>query len=485
MTANGRDAVIDQNGDKCALIKVQTTQKGFIFDVGSAGITKVDDKHTGEIWLWVPYGIKHISIRHQQLGSMPNYIFPINIEKARTYIMEITHDQVFVNKYDDSRKQILLISVTPAKSTFTLNGMNVVLDTNGQTEQELSFGRYTYKVVSEGYYPKEGQIDINDSVNKQNLTINDLKPIMGNLNLNISPTSATFSIDKIDYDNSLIPLQIGKHEVEIKAVGYRSEKREVTISEGQTTELDVALSQTAVFQFTSNPIGAHITIDKQSIGTTPCFKELVTGAYTVKATKSGYKDYQEVMTLSSSAPAVELSLNKIYNYKNAFYAEGNLRAGTMIAFGGTIGGYINNVNIEAAYLMGTGKSETVYWCGNNTQPIASSYSPAMIVSGKIGYGFALGTRYRLTPQIGVNLLKLKESLESTFTTIADEVNVASALLSIRFSAAIADHFAVSISPEYSFAVNKSKGYETLSEVSSKIKNWGEGFNVKLGITVFL
>lgn len=70
LTANGRHAVEDQNGDKCALIRVQTTQKGFSFDVGSAGITKVEDDHVGEVWLWVPFGIRHISIRHQQLGSL-------------------------------------------------------------------------------------------------------------------------------------------------------------------------------------------------------------------------------------------------------------------------------------------------------------------------------------------------------------------------------------------------------------------------------
>ena len=33
-------------------------------------------------------------------------------------------------------------------------------------------------------------------------------------------------------------------------------------------------------------------------------------------------------------------------------------------------------------------------------------------------------------------------------------------------------------------MTKSKGYEALSEASSKIKGWGEGFNVKLGIATF-
>ena len=485
LTANGRNAEIDQNGDKCALIKVQTTQKGFLFDVGSAGITKVDDKHAGEIWIWVPYGVKHISIRHEQLGSMPNYIFPINIDKARTYIMEITHDQIFVNKYDDTRKQMLRISVTPANSTFTLNGMNVVLDDQGNAEQELSFGRYTYKIMSEGYYPKEGQIEINDSLNKQSLIVNDLKPIMGKLNIKASPESATIIVDGHPISGNSADLQIGNHQIKISAVGYRTEERSVVILENQITELEVSLSQTAIFQFTSTPSEVHITIDKQAIGTTPCFKELVTGTYTVKATKAGYKDYQGSMVLSSSTPSIAIHLNKIYNYRNAFYAEANIRAGSMIAFGGTIGGYVSNVNVEAAYLIGTGNSETIYWSGNNTQPIVSNYTPTTNISAKLGYGFALGTRYRLTPQVGVNMLKLKESIDNSSSAIADEANVASALLSLRFSVAIVNHFEISITPEMSFAVSKSKGYEKLSEVSSKIKQWGEGFNVKLGLSVFI
>lgn len=134
LTAQNRNtSVEDQNGDKCALIRIQTTQKGFSFDVGSAGIQKVDDNHVGEIWVYVPFGVRHISIRHPQLGSLPNYDFPITIEKARTYIMEITSDKVFVNYYDDTRKQKLHIKVIPANSKFTLNGMNVPLDKNGES----------------------------------------------------------------------------------------------------------------------------------------------------------------------------------------------------------------------------------------------------------------------------------------------------------------------------------------------------------------
>ncbi len=491
LTANSRNSeVLDQNGDKCALIKIQTTQKGFSFDVGSAGIQKVDDNHTGEIWVYVPYGVKHISIKHQLLGSMPNYDFPINIQKARTYVMEITSDKVFVNNYDDSRKQKLLIKVTPANSSFTLNGMKVQLNSKGEVEQELSFGTYTYKVESQGYYPKEGQITINDPDKKQNLTVSDMMPIKGKLSVHVNPYMAEVYVDgrSIGRSTALEPyeLQIGKHEIKVSLNGYKTETKTVTIEEDKSTDIQVTLTQVATYKITSNPIGADITINKESIGSSPCSKELTSGTYVIKATKSGYKDYNKSVELKSSNPDVHISLSKIYNYKNEFYMEGNVRAGTFAAFGGTMGCYINNVNIEASYLSGTGNNENIYWSGNDVLPTECTYTPSMTISAKIGYGFALGTRFRLAPQIGMNVLTLKETIEDGFTVAppADGANVISGLASLRFSAAIASSFAISLSPEYSFVMSESKGYTALSAVSPQIEKWGGGFNIKLGLTVF-
>lgn len=486
LTANGRHAVEDQNGDKCALIRVQTTQKGFSFDVGSAGITKVEDDHVGEIWLWVPFGIKHISIRHQQLGSLPNYDFPIIIQKARTYIMKITHDQVFVTNYDDTKKQKLTIMITPANASLSINGMSVNLDSKGETTLEMAHGKFTYKVKAEGYYPQEGQVVVNEK--EHSLIVNNLKPIKGKLSVHVNPYSSQVFVDGCEIGRSTlepIELQIGNHEVKVLSNGYRTETRTVTIRENQTTEINVSLSRVANYKFTSYPHGANIYVDKEYVGTAPCSKELTTGTYTIKATKTGYKDYVRTIQLSSSNPNVNIALNKIYNYKNEFYIEGNVRAGTFVAIGTTLGGYIGNVNVEAFYLYGVDKSETIYWSGNNTQPLDSNYTPAMNVSGKIGYGLPISTRFRLTPQIGVNFMKLKETMESGVTvTPADGAYAVSSLISLRFSAAIADHFALSLSPEYSFNHMKSDGYTTLSEVSQKIKKWSEGFNVKFGIIAF-
>lgn len=60
---------LDNNGNKAALIKVVTTQSGFSFDCGILGIVKT--KHqTSEYWVYVPAGVRHITIKHPQLGIL-------------------------------------------------------------------------------------------------------------------------------------------------------------------------------------------------------------------------------------------------------------------------------------------------------------------------------------------------------------------------------------------------------------------------------
>ena len=54
LTANRYETQkLDQNGERTALIKIVTPERGFAFDGGSLGIVATEE-HTGEIWLYVP-----------------------------------------------------------------------------------------------------------------------------------------------------------------------------------------------------------------------------------------------------------------------------------------------------------------------------------------------------------------------------------------------------------------------------------------------
>ena len=499
LTANKAATIVeDQNGDKCALIRVQTVQKGFHFDVGSLGVQKVEDQHPGEIWVYVPQGVRHIKILHDKLGTLPNYDFPMAIKGARTYVMIITTNQVFVNNYDDKHRQKLRIIIPQArsevsKSLLSINGMNVNLKQTKEgavAEQELAFGTYTYKVDIPCYYPEEGQVLINDSLKAQTLLIDSLRPITGKLKLIVSPLNATISIDGKHIDSGIAlqpqPLQIGKHTVIVSADKYHTEKIVADITKDSTTEVRITLKQEAEFSITSSPGGSDISITPGAFtAITPCKGKFTSGSYNVLVSKKGYKDIKRTITLNCADPKLHFRLSKIYNYKKEFYFGTDFSVGQYFGAGGVMGFYVSNVNVEANAHYPVAKSENIYWTDGESKPMLAVYSPQFEVGVKVGYGISLGTRFRLTPQLGVNIMKMHNTADMTSASgLLVGTSVTSLTIGTRFSCAIANHFGVSISPLYAVGMIKPDGYKKLSEVSSKIKGWGTGFNANIGLYMF-
>lgn len=96
-TANTHGTVVlDYNGDACALIKVETNEKGFVFDGGITGIISVVEQ-SDEIWVYVPEGLKRIGISHPQLGVLEDYWMPMPIEAGKTYIMKLVNERPELN----------------------------------------------------------------------------------------------------------------------------------------------------------------------------------------------------------------------------------------------------------------------------------------------------------------------------------------------------------------------------------------------------
>ena len=481
LTANTRGTLErDQNGEIAALIKVVTTETGFMFDIGMLGVVKTVPK-PGEIWVYVPNGTQRITISHPKYEVLRNYYFDIPIERGRTYELRLNTGHPI--QYDSSKKQKITIKVTPPGAKLILNGMGVELDTKGEAVKEMSHGVFSYQVEAVGFYPKEDRFIVDE--NHTTLIIDDMKPITGKLSVRVNPLYASVKVDGHIIGNSSVEpveLQIGQHEVEVSANGYKTEVTAVNITVDQTYVTSITLSQVAVYRFTSTPAGANIIIDRQNIGSSPCSRELTSGSYQIKATKPGYKDFNKRMQLNSSDPMVNITLKKIYNYKNEIYIEGNVRNGSLVSIGGTLGAYVSNLNLEASILTSSTESEIIYWSGNNSQPYPCNYKPYLNVSGKVGYGVSVGTRIRITPQTGINFIKLKESAGAAY---ADGAYAISGLASVRLSAAIINHLAISVSPEYDFGLYKSKGYTALSDVSPKIWDWCSGFFIKYGLTIFL
>lgn len=77
----------DLNGVTAALLRFAVRDTSFTFDANN-GILKIE-KHTGEVWLYVPDGTKRITVRHPYLGILRDYQLPLVAKSKTTYDAEI------------------------------------------------------------------------------------------------------------------------------------------------------------------------------------------------------------------------------------------------------------------------------------------------------------------------------------------------------------------------------------------------------------
>ena len=158
MTANTYGTIVtDQNGLKCALIRVQTTQTGFTFDTGALGVVKTEQK-VGEIWVYVPEGVKRLSIYHQQLGNLLNYDLGQTLKRARTYVLVLKST---LPQPAAPETQTLIVNYTPATAMVLIDSKPFT--GNGHIETQLLLGNHNYIIAAEGYETIEGSFKLTAS----------------------------------------------------------------------------------------------------------------------------------------------------------------------------------------------------------------------------------------------------------------------------------------------------------------------------------
>lgn len=308
----------DINGDKCALIKIATTQKNFSFDVGSLGVFQTEwqnSEHPGEIWLYVPNGVMKISIQHPQFGSIKDYDLGARLKKGRTYILELTSDQVNTLVIDYDNSQILDVDVIPHDADLYLNGLKQTLDYNGRASITLPFGTHNYRVVANNYHPEESQVIINDKENKQNLSIR-LKQAFGYLTVTDSPISkgGELYIDDVHIGTlpiSQFPLKSGMHQLSVCQKLYHPYTEKIAITDSASVIITPILkpnySEYEIFVDGDND--AQIYDNGELLGTGHWKGRLEAGEHTIEAKKISHTTITQKIDVVKDIPR-KVSLSK-------------------------------------------------------------------------------------------------------------------------------------------------------------------------------
>ena len=290
LTANTTGtAELDQNGDIAALIKIITTETGFVFDGGMMGIVKTSQK-VSEIWVYVPHGIQKIKIMHQQLGQT-EYYFPIPVEKARTYEMRLSTGRVMTIVQDELTAQFVTFQVTPQNAIVTIDNRQYSLQADGTVSQLLSYGTHNYRVDAPGYFPENGVVEIG----RERVTREvNLKSSRGTVTLDCAMKEADIYVNGtlMGKGSWTGQLDAAMYQVEVKREGYSTRITSFNLEPQEEKTISLPLPQPiySTISVTSQPNGATVFVDGMEVGTTPLIKgEILTGHRTLELRKKDYR----------------------------------------------------------------------------------------------------------------------------------------------------------------------------------------------------
>ena len=308
MTARVTDPVKDRNGDKCALIKIVTTAQGMHFEGGMLGIMEAPWKN-GEYWVYVPYGAKKLTIKHDKLGILRNYLYPEPIEEATVYEMVLTTAKVttIIEDYVVPT-QWLIIQSEPSVANVYLNDQH-----KGVTpfQMEMEEGHYTYRIDMPLYHAEAGAFDLAEADGKKRMNIS-LKPNFGYVQINTSPESgATVSIDgQLKAQKSPMKterLKSGTHQIKVEKSMFYPAEQEVLVEDGRTKTLNLTMQPAfGGLSLSSTPeSGATVFLDGNPTGKiTPCTLErLSSGEHTIRLQKEWYQPAAKQINLKDGESA--------------------------------------------------------------------------------------------------------------------------------------------------------------------------------------
>ena len=438
-----------------AVVMVKSSKEG-----ASEVLFGIVDGSTGEV------------AKSLELGSYTYRVVANNYHETTGRFLLGKRDTLFVETVD-LRPNFATVTLTAGQDAEIY--VNGDLKGTGTWTGNLTAGNYQVECRQVNHKPSQQYITVEENVSKT-YALTPPTPITGTLAVSTTPLGARIEVDGKSYGVTPrnIDIIIGSHKVTLSKLNYKTETVNVEVKENETTDVEVRLSDLAKMKITSRPFGAELSIDGKKVGNTPYEKEMASGDYTLRLTAPKYRTYEKRIHLDSSNPTVNIKLNRQYQQRNAVYLQVGGQVGTLMGVGGAIGFYAGNVNIEANVTMGMANEKIYVNFADGTDPSLEELKP-MCFGGRAGYGIIIGTRMRLTPQVGASVVSVKDNRIATYALCATA--------GLRFEYAVSAHFGISATGEGSFALSKKDAFKQLEEISSKVKGWGTGGSLRIGAYV--
>ena len=232
----------DQNGDKCAIIKVVTTEQGFTWEGDMFGIVATEHK-TAEYWLYVPHGAKRLTIKHPQLGVLRDYNYPDAIKEANVYELELTTAKVTtVVEPAEIPMQWLVIDSKPSGATVYIN--DELQSSLTPFTKKVQTGYYDIRLELANYHTYAEKINLTEESKQQKLIA--LRPAYGSVSVTSKPEEGAIIVLDGNPTNQNSPCVLnqiasGSYNIKIMKELYEVYEANIIVKDGETTIVNANL----------------------------------------------------------------------------------------------------------------------------------------------------------------------------------------------------------------------------------------------------
>ena len=404
LTANTRGTEKrDMNGDKAALIKIVTPERGFLFNGGSLGIVGTEEK-AAEIWLYVPPRAQKLTITHQVFGVLRDYYYPVSIQGGRTYEMLL----------DIGTGRYVTITTSQAKSDVTVDGE--YLGKSPIYNRYMTYGRHAV-FAQNGIYEAQDTIIVATSDAKAtkvaNIEMRNMSDHYGEVVVNVENNADIWYNDhQVGTGSWSTQLREGSYTVETRKLDCDPIKTTFTVIPKKKNQIQAAppAPHTGRLNVYTRPRNATALLNGIDPIDLTELQTLPVGTYQLQFARKGYVGTTREYTIKHNLTTSDtVSLEKIkYIKPNAFYFGAGYTMRSMGGITALAGATYKNIDLQLSYTFGLGASDPVRWYsedGNDTYLSSVEYKRSTFAV-KAGYQIELTERLGITPQLGYQIEQL-------------------------------------------------------------------------------
>ncbi len=449
------------SGRLAALIKIQTSETGFSFSNGTAGIVGDVIYKPGEVWLYIPMGSSRLTITHPRFGALRNYEIPVAIDPATVYEMIL----------DPGIGRFMNISSSEPGATICID--NDTIGTSPIPQHYVLYGhhRLTAKL---GYY--EGELDLDVTETTSENCVIEMKNVQDQYHRITLKTEPGVQIIR---DGKVISsgtwegtLREGPYKFITHKENYEDAETFINIDKSNKTiyTLNKPTPVTGYIKLTVTPVRATVTTtDNQTLNHRSII-EVPIGRHHLTFKAAGYYEIKDEFFEVKAHQTIErtISMEPIdYIKQTSFYIGGGYTYASLQGINLTAGVTLFNVDLQLSYSIGLTATDELSWYEETTNNFYSKMNYKMnTFAARLGYQVRLGNRLAVTPQVGFFTQSLIGNTVDGSGSLGDGASASGFTLGAKLVIIPAHHFGIFLMPEFGISSKEADAFKTIADKAS-------------------